>query len=306
MKKHFIFFITFFLLFLIGTYVFKLEKTFVITSYAFKNSIAEVSFSNEEIKKSLTDFLLNQSLTNKNFSHITSEIILAEILELEKPFLERSSEKIVPIASLTKLMTAVVALENFEPDKIITFSSSAINTFGDFGNFYRGESYYLKDLVKGMLVSSSNDASVAIAEQIGVKNFVSLMNKKAKNLEMNNTVFVDPAGLSFNNRSTAKDLEKLVRYIMFYHPEIFEITKNPQIEILELNSKTYKVIQNDNKLTKESNFLGGKTGFLLNLNKGGLISLFKYKYYRLLIIVLNDGFYERYLNTKKILKELPQ
>lgn len=156
-----------------------------------------------------------------------------------------------------------------------------------------------------MLLSSSNDAAVALAEQIGYKDFVHLMNEKAKELEMTETLFVDPAGLSLNNRFSIEDLSTLVKYILANYPQIFEWTRNDKIFIYDIANDQEKIIFNENKLAKENNFLGGKTGFLLTPNKGGLISLFRYRDYTILIIVLDGNWYDRYQDTKNILSCLP-
>ena len=232
---------------------------------------------------------------------IKSSIGLAEILDFEKIFFEKNKEEIAPIASLTKLMTAVIGKEYLDQNQEIVISSRAEAAYGNFGDFKTGEKYKISDLIDGMLVSSSNDAAMAVAEQLGINQFVSLMNKKAKEIEMEKTYFVDPAGLNLANRSTAADLEKLVHYILEKHPEIFKVTVLDKITIEELNSQQNKTIYNSNTFTQNEKFLGGKTGFLLDNDQGGIISLFQYKDYQILIIVLNGGYYERYEDTKKIL-----
>jgi len=220
-------------------------------------------------------------------------------------FFEKQIDKTEPIASLTKLMTAVIAWENIDHDKIITLSSRAISSFGDFGDFQKGEQFKAVDLVRGMLLSSSNDAAFALAEQLGVRKFVFLMNQKTKELDMKQTNFVDPAGLSLSNRSTATDLTLLTLYILENIPEIFSTTKNSQIAIQELKSGRMKTIHNAHKLAKNTEFLGGKTGFLLNLDKGSLLSLFRYQEYTVCIIVLHGGWTSRYSDTKAVFSCLP-
>lgn len=196
-----------------------------------------------------------------------------------KSFL-KNSDLTLPIASLTKLMTAIVAKENINKD-FVKLSSTAIQAFGDFGDFKENEIFSKDDLIKGMLISSSNDASYALAEQLGVKNFVNLMNKKVKELKMNHTAFVDPAGLSYNNVSTAEDLLKLTIYIIKNYPEILAVTKEKEITIRELNSNTLKIIKNSNLLVKNSYFIGGKTGYFIKLNIGSFYQFSKPKTRRL-------------------------
>jgi len=238
-------------------------------------------------------------------SPVAEGIIINKNLDNKSVFFQKQIYLEKPIASLTKLMTAVVAFENIDHNKIITLSPAAISSFGDFGDFKEGEQYKLTDLIKGMLVSSSNDAAVALAEQLSLKKFILLMNEKAKELKMTQTIFVDPNGLSSSNRSTANDLMLLTVYILERMPEIFSATKNSRLEIPELKSGKIKVIYNMNKFVENKNFIGGKTGFLLNLDKGSLISLFNYKDYIVAIIILDGDWTNRYKDTELILSCLP-
>ncbi len=238
-------------------------------------------------------------------SPVAEGIIINKNLDNKSVFFQKQIYLEKPIASLTKLMTAVVAFENIDHNKIITLSPTAISSFGDFGDFKEGEQYKLTDLIKGMLVSSSNDAAVALAEQLSLKKFILLMNEKAKELKMTQTIFVDPNGLSSSNRSTANDLMLLTVYILERMPEIFSATKNSRLEIPELKSGKIKVIYNMNKFVENKNFIGGKTGFLLNLDKGSLISLFNYKDYIVAIIILDGDWTNRYKDTELILSCLP-
>jgi len=238
-------------------------------------------------------------------SPVAEGIIINKNLDNKSAFFQKQIYLEKPIASLTKLMTAVVAFENIDHNKIITLSPTAISSFGDFGDFKEGEQYKLIDLIKGMLVSSSNDAAVALAEQLSLKKFILLMNEKAKELKMTQTIFVDPNGLSSSNRSTANDLMLLTVYILERMPEIFSATKNSRLEIPELKSGKIKVIYNMNKFVENKNFIGGKTGFLLNLDKGSLISLFNYKDYIVAIIILDGDWTNRYKDTELILSCLP-
>ena len=238
-------------------------------------------------------------------SPVAEGIIINKNLDNKSAFFQKQIYLEKPIASLTKLMTAVVAFENIDHNKIITLSPAAISSFGDFGDFKEGEQYKLTDLIKGMLVSSSNDAAVALAEQLSLKKFILLMNEKAKELKMTQTIFVDPNGLSSSNRSTANDLMLLTVYILERMPEIFSATKNSRLEIPELKSGKIKVIYNMNKFVENKNFIGGKTGFLLNLDKGSLISLFNYKDYIVAIIILDGDWINRYKDTELILSCLP-
>ncbi|MBI4991632.1 MAG: D-alanyl-D-alanine carboxypeptidase [Candidatus Harrisonbacteria bacterium] len=191
-----------------------------------------------------------------------------------------------PLASLTKLMSAVIATEDIGLEKRVVISESAIAAEGISGNLEVGEQYSAGDLVKAMLVVSSNDAATAVGEFYGLDNFVKKMRDKAVELRMDQTVFADPTGISYLNQGSIEDLEKLVKYIDKNHPEIFKITTNQKVDLRELTKGISKELLNINGFaSSRPDFIGGKTGFTNEAN-GNLISLFNYQGHRILIIVL--------------------
>jgi len=129
---------------------------------------------------------------------------------------EKNSNKKMQIASITKLMTAIVALEEENLDEIITISLDAALTEGSKIWLLEGEKITLKNLLYGVLIHSGNDAAYAIAEHLGegdIKIFVEKMNQKAIDLGLLSTHFENPIGFdSKQNYSTAYDLSILARY----------------------------------------------------------------------------------------------
>lgn len=222
-----------------------------------------------------------------------------------------------PIASITKLMTAVVAFEKIGAHKIVTMTAtSTIGTEGLAGEFSEGEEVSVLDLVKAALVVSSNDAAAALAEFYFTDAFVAEMNRKAVSLGMVYTTFHDPIGLSPLNQATATDLAKLARYIFYTHPDIFIMSRQPEIIITDQKSGRQRTLRNINLLAGREDFIGGKTGYideaaapseqgapLESSGKGGnLLSLFEYRGRPFLIVVF--GADDRYVETERILKEI--
>ncbi|MFA4998897.1 MAG: serine hydrolase [Candidatus Paceibacterota bacterium] len=189
----------------------------------------------------------------------------------EKTLFNKDSNEILPIASLTKLMAAVVILEDpsdYDFSKILTVSSKAESQdkVPNYGNLKAGERYSVEKLLNLTLAYSSNDAVFALAENIGVKNFVEKMNEKALELGLNNTHFVNPTGLdpeglhysttsqSSFNYSTARDLYSLAAFILKSHPTIFGIS-------LEENGYKFENGISEIVLPEDKIMLGGKTGY---------------------------------------------
>jgi D-alanyl-D-alanine carboxypeptidase (penicillin-binding protein 5/6) len=180
----------------------------------------------------------------------------------------KNEKEILPIASLTKLMSALVVLaENYKLDEKIQISKKAAAqpNVPVFGNLKEGEEKTVRDLLKLMLIYSSNDAALALAEKIGVENFVQKMNKMAETIGLKNTKFQNPTGLDpenlffisenkdYFNTSNAEDLAKLAQYILVHYPLIFEITREEPI---------YKTEDGIFNLSfQQFTLIGGKTGF---------------------------------------------
>jgi len=218
-------------------------------------------------------------------------------LGADRALFEKNIDKRWPLASITKLMTAVIAGENIKPEQKIVINENAVSTVGYSGNFQIGETFSTSDLIKAMLIISSNDAAVALADFYGYEEFINLMRNKALNIGMFNSVFFDPAGLSILNQTTIPDLERLVNYISQNHPSVFEILSERGANILELKSGEERFIPANNRFAGRHDFNGGKTGYT-DEARGNLVSIFKFNGKRFLIIVF--GTENRFDETEKL------
>ncbi len=205
-----------------------------------------------------------------------------------------------PIASLSKMMTATVAIENIDPEKMIPISEIAVETEGESGSLIAGENYSLRSMIIAMMVVSSNDAAVAVSETFPKGQFVRLMNEKAKSLGMTDTHFEEPTGLSSLNQSTIEDMSRLARYVWKEHSEIFSIPKNRTITIVNASGRK-NPLANINILSSRSDFLGGKTGFTDDA-KQNLIAAFNIDGRPTLIMIL--GATDRVVEAEKIISFL--
>ncbi|RKQ37703.1 D-alanyl-D-alanine carboxypeptidase family protein [Oceanobacillus halophilus] len=174
---------------------------------------------------------------------------------------EKNAHNQQSIASITKIMTAIIAIESGKMDEKATVSRNAIYTEGSSIYLEQGEKMTIRDLVYGLMLRSGNDAAVAIAEHVGgsVEGFAFLMNEKANWLGMNNTHFDNPHGLdSDSHYSSAYDMAMLMRYAM-ENAEFREITA---AKSYKSEDRTYSW-QNKNKLLTQfyEYCIGGKTGY---------------------------------------------
>ena len=202
----------------------------------------------------------------------------------EKILFEKDSQKPLAIASLTKLMTALVVFdldEVYAESQPVKITKEAVEQEGQskYGELKIGESLSVKNLLYIALIESSNDAAFALTEPIGRQGFVELMNLYSKKIELENTYFVNPTGLEpdrpeeLKNFSTAKDIVRLTKYILENYPQIFEITTNQSYEVLSLDNTLHHFIpQNTNELLREiPEIIGGKTGW--GIEAGGCLLL---------------------------------
>lgn len=202
-----------------------------------------------------------------------------------------------PLASITKLMSAVVVSRNMPLNQSTTM---AIADFPDdsSNDMKPGDNFTIGDLRSAMLVESNNEAANAIANFYGYGNFVAAMNAKAKEWGLGDTYYDGPIGLSAANQSTANNLVGLAKHIYAQYPEVFQLTKTKSVDIAELNSGRKIAVNNINFFAGEDDFLGGKTGYTDEAH-GNLLSLFSYKKRPILVIVLGTD--DRFGDTTKLL-----
>ena len=187
---------------------------------------------------------------------LSSRAYLVADLNSGEIIIEKNSDDIHPIASISKIMTAVIATEKMNLQDVAIVSRDATNAYGGQGGLKLGEKIRLSDLVFPLLMESSNDAAEVFADHFGHQEFMDQMNIKAASLGMDDTYYNDPSGLDPKNSSNPKDLLKLVRYIWRHDPTIFDTTRVKQFSI---KGHTWL---NRNAQLPLSGYVGGKNGYI--------------------------------------------
>lgn len=244
---------------------------------------------NNTLPKTVDDIVINQVEggdinraliypVKKNNAALEPTVTAASVLVVDANtglvLLDKNSKTARPIASITKLMTALVFIDEQQKqgdklswNQVIDFSEDDINLGKSYLN--RGEQITIKDLFSTLLVASTNSAAITLVRATGLSmdEFVAEMNAKAKELDMLNTHFSEPTGLDANNSASARDLAKLV-YRAMRQPEITELVTLPEYEFYLVNkNKKYKIyntdwLLKDDWLTEQQyKFIGGKTGY---------------------------------------------
>lgn len=210
---------------------------------------------------------------------------------------EQNEKQRLPIASLTKLMTALVVLGNYDLNQKVTISEKAASQEGSTYPLKAGEIFTVNDLLHIALIESSNNAAYAIAEVTGVDNFVDIMNWEAKNMGLKDTHFSNPTGLDDpQNYSTALDLTVFTKQILD-KPKIWAILQQPEYNVVD-NGDPHPIVKNTDLLLTEDSawknkIYGGKTGYTQQAN-GCLILVIKDngKYLINVILGAQDRFQE--------------
>lgn len=237
-----------------------------------------------------------------------SAILMEE--DTKRVLVSKNMNKKMLIASTTKIMTAVVAIESGKMNKYVTITDKVLESYGSAIYLSIGEKMKLKDMTYGLLMQSGNDAALMISDYLGGEDvFVEMMNKKAKQIGMTNTCFKNPHGLDekTENYSTAYDMAILMRYANSL--PLFKKIVSTKKHIVVTDEKTY-VWRNKNKLLYSYKYTtGGKTGYtdkarrtlVTSASKDGL---------NLIVVTLNDGndfknhkeLYEYGFNNYKMVK----
>ncbi|RPF55729.1 D-alanyl-D-alanine carboxypeptidase family protein [Aquisalibacillus elongatus] len=192
---------------------------------------------------------------------ISAENAVVLDMDTNEIIFEKNANQQKNIASITKIMTAIVALEQEEIKDRVLISRNAAMKEGSSIYTKPGDIYTLEDLIYGLMLRSGNDAATAIAEHVGgsVKGFAFLMNQKATWIGMNNSSFQNPHGLDEENHySTAYDMALLTSYAMSTNSDFRKIFGTKKHLPENINYYWF----NKNKMLMTNDYCtGGKTGF---------------------------------------------
>ena len=186
----------------------------------------------------------------------------------------KNEKKVLPMASTTKIMTCILALENSGLDTEVEISDRAASMPEVKLHVRKGEKYRMEDLLYSLMLESHNDTAVAIAEAVGgsVENFADMMNGKAAELGCDDTYFLTPNGLDAEDKesgkihsTTAADLARILRYCISLSPakeEFLAITRAPSHAFSDLSgTRSFSCLNHNALLTSMEGAVSGKTGF---------------------------------------------
>lgn len=208
----------------------------------------------------------------------------------QKALFTLNEEAQLPLASLTKLMTAIAAVEILPESSTVMIDDTALAQEGDSG-LLTNERWNVKDLMRFMLVVSSNDGASAVANVAGLfkssfpsrsgeskKAFVKAMNEKVREIGLNQTYFINPTGLDTNGDigggyGSARDASLLLEYAIINASEIVEATRHDSLEFSSLSNINHTATNTNSRISTVPGLIASKTGFT-DLAGGNLVIAF--------------------------------
>ena len=278
-------------------FIFLLFAVF-LTFYTIKNSglinsaATMLDIKNQNNKKPIICWNPKEKIkTSLKAPENKAEAVLLLNFDTEEIIYEKNVRQKFPSASLTKLMTSTISLQENKPDTLLQVTSEAIKK-GEAAMGLKEEEYCsVKELIYGMILNSGNDAAETVAQK-DRQDFINKMNQKAKELCMNSTHFINPSGLDEDsnqiNTTSVIDLAHLIYFIKENFPTIMNALKTWEYHADGKGHQSLFLYSTAWKFTNNYPYLiGGKTG---NTNKAGynFIGLAEKKEKKLLLIILKE------------------
>lgn len=244
-----------FLLLVIPFMLFFIFLTLLVTNNFLLQQIVQ---NNPRVASPLITIHPYPQVANLPLVHLSAKAAMVMDVDSFVVVVSKEPQMRLPMASTTKLMTALVALEYFKKDSLLTVKQ--IFAEGSRLKLQPGQQFYFEDLLYAMLLPSANDAAMVIADNYpgGVPAFVAKMNEKAAMYHLTNTHFVDPTGLEAQDTTTVTDMARLAA-IAIQNPTIKQVTGTKETIIADLAGNSY-YLSNLNKLLGTNGVTGLKTG----------------------------------------------
>lgn len=233
------------------------------------------------------------------------DAIIAKDISSKQLIFSKDEQKANQPASLTKIMTALIAIESGRMNDVVTITPEMIRVEPTKAGLRVGEKFYLRDLVKAAMVMSANDAAMAVGVYLGngdMDRFVVMMNQKAKKLGMKNTNFTNPCGFDVGNHySTAQDLLIMSEYAI-KSATFNDMAKLKRHDFNAINTKRHYAAYTHNRLLNSYKYaVGIKTGFT---HKAGpcIIARAKKDNKDVLVVMLNSE--QRWKDVRTIFEDV--
>lgn len=249
------------------------------SSFVYSAQKKEIEITTPEIvqtETTITPIITQKEIDTFSKKNISANAVYVYDLKNNQVIYQKNAEVVMPLASLTKIMTALVTYQKISPDSLISIKKGETEEDGDI-QLKDKELWRMKDLLDYTMTISSNDGAVSLAAAVNFNNtnqniignrdeFIESLNTTAKKLNLQNTVFYNESGLDQDEvtpgaNGTAKDMANLFGHVLLNYPEILEATRAPAFSINSLNETVHLAINTNPIISKIPSIIGSKTGY---------------------------------------------
>ena len=234
---------------------------------------------------------------------ITARAYLVGDVSTGEIYIQHNIQQALPVASMSKLITAIVAIDTIAPTATITITPSNLAVATDTSMVTAGESFSRQEILYPLLLNSSNIAAEAIASSSDRYAFFELMKGYAWEVGASTAFFADPSGLSPLNSASAHDMFALARYLYTYRPDILAITRTVSTTTATTTEHGAHIFASTHPFVRDPRFIGGKTGRTAEARET-MMTILTIDGHPLVFIVLASQFGERASDTYKLIDKL--
>lgn len=234
---------------------------------------------------------------------ITAYSYVAGNINTGKIYLELNPNVKVPIASMSKLLTAIVATDTLAPTSIVPITENEASAPPDQSGIGSGEKYEAQELLYPLLLDSSNIAAEALADSKNRRQFLEDMTSYALEIGMPDTSFADPSGVDPRNSSSAKDFFSLSRYLSVYRPDILALTRTVRTSVASTSNHGAHEFRSIHPFVTDPRFIGGKTGRTPEARET-MLTMMKINGQNIAIVILGSEIDHRASDTTMLINSL--
>ncbi len=234
---------------------------------------------------------------------ITASAYLVGNVKTGEIYFERNGSTARPIASMSKLMTAIVALETMDEDDKITITEQMTQVFPDASRLQAGEKFTVEQLLYPLLLNSSNVAAEALASSTDRMEFLSAMNSYAWEIGLPQSFFADPSGLSPYNAASPQGFFALAQFLFKSRQDILALTRIKKTSVATTSAHMAHDFTNIHPFVNDSRFIGGKTGRTQEAGET-MLTILKINNQPIAIIVLGSAMGKRGEDTQILVEKV--
>ncbi len=233
---------------------------------------------------------------------LTARAFLIGNIQTGKIYKEYNSTRPLPVASMSKLVTAFVATDIMKGDEVVTVTEEATKAPPDGSNLLAGEKFHLSEILVPLLLNSSNVAAESIASTKDRTRFLELMSSYSWEIGMPKTYFADPSGVNPHNAASGRDLFELAKYLVNYRPDILAVTRIPEADTATTSEHGGHHFSSTHPFVRDPRFIGGKTGRTPDAGET-MMTILNINDQPIVFIVLHSEYGYREADTRILLRE---